>query len=440
MKTEFPKIGTIIKHEYLIKVRSKGFIISTLLGPLIMVAFLGIVAFIGYISQDSTEKKIAILDYTGKIGNQLIAIDSVKYTLTSEKEKLLENQVKDNKIDGFLVIWENFLETGRADLTTSGGGSLGLIGNLDSDLSKILRHQRLLDAGITEGVIKLVNKGADIQTRKLTKEGAQKDYAEVFAILGYVLGFGIYILMFMYGSFVMRSVIEEKANRIVEIIASSARPFEIMFGKVVGVGAVGLTQVLFWVLISPLFFMGAEKVINIIMKPEDLMQGMQMAQAQGSMQMAQAQAMLPKGFEMPHISPWLGVGFIFYFLSGYFIFSSLFAAVGSAVDQESDAQQLMTPVSLLIVIPMLFIPYLMTNPDNTLSIVLSLFPYFSPMLMMVRISATNVPFWQVALSVVLLVACFFFTLWIAAKVYRVGILMYGKKPSFKDIIKWLRVA
>jgi ABC-2 type transport system permease protein len=215
-------------------------------------------------------------------------------------------------------------------------------------------------------------------------------------------------------------------------LASSARPFEIMMGKVIGIGAVGLTQVLFWVIISAVLLNFGGSIVGQFVGPDTIMK-------QGMMSSVQHTS-LPAGFELPYISPWLFVAFIFYFLSGYFLYATLFAAVGSAVDQESDAQQLQAPVSMMIVIPILFIGSVISNPDGVLSVVLSLFPFFSPMLMIVRLAATQVPVWQIILSVILMLSTFLGSVWVAARIYRVGILMYGKKPKFKDIFKWIRLA
>ena len=266
-------------------------------------------------------------------------------------------------------------------------------------------------------------------TQKGTQKGTEKDYTEVYAGLGYFLGFFIYFMMLMYGSIVMRSVIEEKANRIIEVIASSVKPKEIMLGKVIGIGSLGLSQVLIWVGASVILMAVAGPIISSFMPSQQTMtQGMNIA----------VQPKMP--FDIPNISISIYVAFIFYFLSGYFIYSMMFAAIGSAVDQETDAQQLQTIVMLPIILPIFFMTAIITNPDGTLAIILSLIPFFAPILMIVRIAATQVPIWQIVLSVLLILGTFFGLLWSAAKIYRTGILMYGKKPKLGDIIKWLRLA
>ncbi len=434
MKIKGSKIWTIIQHEYTSKVKSRGFILGTILAPLGIVLIYGAMIAVTLLSSGQTTLKIAILDYTGQIGSELVARDTSKFFLTTKSEKELRKEVLDKTLDGYLVLNNDFLQTGKADVFTSGGGGLGFIKSIETNSEDIIVNKKLKEIGAGQNIIDLVNSGVSITTKKVTAEGAKKDYSEILAFLGYALGFMIYGLMFTYGSFVMRGVIEEKANRIVEVIASSARPFEIMFGKVVGIGAVGLTQVLFWlILLVLLFAVGGSVASMFIGQPEAA------SMAQGAAGSQPQQAELIMFFQNFTISPWVIVAFLFYFLAGYFIYSSLFAAVGSAVDQEQDASQLSLPVALPIIIPIMFIPNVMSNPDGTLATVLSLIPFFTPILMIARIAATEVPLWQIALSVVLLAGTFLLCLWVAAKIYRVGILMYGKKPTFKDLFKWFKL-
>ncbi|MFW5702246.1 MAG: ABC transporter permease [Bacteroidota bacterium] len=432
MKADFSKIMTIIRHEYLIRVRSKGFIIGTLLGPLGLIVMVGIIAFTTYLTiHEEENKQIAIKDQSGLVAQGVVERDAQKYYISDKTESELRQSVLEGKIDGYILIPADILQNGEFMLYGSGGGGLNFTSSIESDIGRVVRHQRMLEAGVNQDVVDLVNKRVEIMAHKVTEEGTEKDYSEAFSGLGYVLGLVIYGMMFIYGGMVLRGVIEETSNRIIEVIASSARPFEIMTGKVVGIGAIGLTQVLIWIIMAGVVFMAAGPIINSIVTPD------QMA---ASMPGAQAGIEQPQAFEMPSISPWLAVGFVFYFLFGYFIYATLFAAVGSAVDQESDAQQLQWPVTIPIIIPMLFLAPIMNNPDGTLAVVMSLIPFFSPILMILRIAATNVPVWQIALSVVLMVGTFFGSVWVAARIYRIGILMYGKKPDLKDLLKWARMS
>ncbi len=437
MKTKGSKILTIIQHEYISKVKSKGFILSTILAPLAIILMYGIIIAVTLMSRGQTEKKIAVLDKTGQIGIDLVARDTSKFFITEKTQDVLTKEVLEGKLDGFLYLTEDFINTGKANVYTSGGGGLGFIESIESNTEDIIVNKRLNEIGADKSIIDLVNKGVSITTKKVTEEGTKDDYSEVLAFMGYILGFLIYGLMFTYGSFVMRGVIEEKANRIVEVIASSVRPFEIMFGKVVGIGAVGLTQVLFWLIIMTVLFMAGGSIAAMFISPSDATAISGMAGAGAANQPQQHEII--QFFTNFSISPWVIVAFLFYFLSGYFIYASLFAAVGSAVDQEQDASQLSLPVSLPIIIPIMFIPNVMSNPDGTLATVMSLIPFFTPILMIARVAATDVPLWQIGLSVILLAATFLGALWVASKIYRVGILMYGKKPTFKDLVKWFRL-
>ncbi|MCO5252269.1 MAG: ABC transporter permease [Candidatus Kapabacteria bacterium] len=430
MKTK-SKIGTIIKHEYLSKIKSKGFIIGTILAPVAIIVIYGIIILVAVMSADQTTKKLAIVDYTERIGAMLVERDTSKFFLTDLTEAELNEKVLSGEIDGYLVMPKDFAEKGAATVYTSGGGGLGFVTLIERNTKDIIVNLRLDEIGADASVKALVNRGISLSTMKVTQEGTKDDYSQVFAIMGYVMGFVIYGLMFTYGAFVMRGVIEEKANRIVEVLASSVKPFEIMMGKVIGIGAVGLTQVLFWIVLMGVFVAFGGSIAAGFMGTPD------MATAGAEMQEQNAMIEMLNNIS---ISPWLIVAFLFYFLAGYFIYSTLFAAVGSAVDQESDAAQLQIPVTLPIIIPIMFIANVMSNPDGTLAVVLSLIPFFTPILMIARIAATSVPIWQIALSVVLLAATFFACLYFAAKIYRVGILMYGKKPTFKDMVKWFKLA
>lgn len=425
------KIWTIIAHEYTTKIKNKAFIIGTLIAPIALVVLLGVPILTAIWSEGQTTKKIAIVDRSNEIGKEVVKLDTAKYFLSNESEEVLYQEVLDDKLDGYLIIPENILEDGEANVYTKGGGGLGFLQALERNVGWIVRNKRLLSSGADESVIELVNRGINIETKKITDKGLEEDHTEFYAAMGYILGFAIYGLMFIYGSFVSRGVIEEKANRIIEVIASSARPFEIMFGKVVAIGSVGLTQVLIWITFASIILTYAGSILAFFG-----VGGADMSSVNSQQMAPELMAII----NMPTIDPWIIVAFVFYFLIGYFIYASLFAAIGSAVDQEQDAAQLQLPVTLPIIIPILMIYNIMANPDSTLAVVMSLIPFFTPILMTVRIAATNVPFWQVATSVVLNIGTFLGALWVAARIYRIGILMYGKKPSFKDLFKWIKLS
>lgn len=429
------KLWTIVRHEYLVKVKSKGFIISTLLAPILFAAVVGIVAFITIISEDAAAKKVAIVDYTGKLENRLVDLDPEMFFIPPADKRdpdVLRKEVLDEKLDGYFIIPKNFFETGEATVYSTGGGGIAFREKLERSVRGFFRRDVLKEAGVSDETMNLVFGGPKIEAKEIVEGAAPgeeaTDFSEIRAALGYVLGLFVYGLTLVYGGLVMRGAIEEKSNRIVEIIASSARPIDIMAGKILGIGAAGLTQVLVW--------LTAGTVLLAILGSPMVLSGLtDSAGTSGGFS-------LPANFEMPQISAWVGVSFAFYFLSGYFIYASLFAAIGSAVDQESDAQQLQGPIMIPIVLPMFLIVNIMSDPNGTISTVFSLIPLFTPIIMPIRVAATNadLPFWQIALSTFLIVATFIGTIWISAKIYKVGIMIYGKKPKLKDLIKWIKMA
>jgi ABC-2 type transport system permease protein len=423
------KIATIIHHEFITRVKSKGFILSTILAPILMIAMITIPVLVTMMSSEETNKKIAIVDNTTNLGKDLAKLDTTKYFLTKMAEPELQKMVLNKHLDGFVILTDEVLNAGKFNVYTSGGGGIGFISSLQNTIGDIIRRERLIKAGADESLLKLSDESIKVETKKITDKGTEKDFTAIYAGLGYFLGFFIYIMMIMYGQIVSRGVIEEKANRIIEVIASSARPFELMFGKVVGIGTVGLFQVTLWAisgfLLLQLFGLVAPSLIN-----QNSLMGMSNNPALSTPGLAG----LP--FDIPKIGFGIVIAFFYYFLIGYFIYATLFAAIGSSVDQESDAAQLQGPVTIPIIIPILFIGNVISNPDGNLAIILSLIPFFSPILMIVRIAATDVPIWQIALSVVLTIGTFFACLWVASRIYRIGILMYGKKPTIKEVIKW----
>ncbi|OGU57805.1 MAG: hypothetical protein A2X64_00945 [Ignavibacteria bacterium GWF2_33_9] len=423
------KIWTIISFEYITRVKSKGFIISTILGPLFLITIILVPGIVAALSMNDTSKKIAVVDDTKIIVDRMIEISPKTFEKSNKSIKELKKDVLEGKIDAFVHIPVDVFEKLNVTAYTPGGGGLAYLEKIENNVTQLVREKRLLDNGFDEKVIQLVQSQVNVNSIKVTEKGTQKDYTEFYSIFGYVLGFMIYMLMFAYGGIVMRGVINEKVNRIIEVINSSARPMQIMMGKIFGIGAVGLTQVLVWITVAIAISFASSSILPMILNnsTSNLPAG-----ASGSV------SGLP--FDIPPIPIGVWVAFLFFFLMGYFIYSALFAAIGSAVDQEEDAAQLQTPVTMPLIIPLLFMPAILGNPDGNLAIILSLIPFFSPIIMTARIVATSVPFWQIATSVILCLLTLYGTIWFASKVYRVGILMYGKKPKLKDLIKWVKLA
>lgn len=425
------KIGVIISHEYRTRVRAKWFIVSTLLAPLGLALLIAVPVIAAILAGDGTEGKIALVDRTGLIASTVVASDTARFELAgSRTEQNLAAAVQDESIQAYVVIPDNVLDSGTVTMYSRGGSGIAFSSSIESALEPVITRARLTQRGTDTSVISLVEQGVRVIGLKQTDEGVKADASEASAMIGYISGFVIYMLIFLYGSMVMRGVVEEKANRIIEVIASSARPFEIMMGKVVGIGLVGLTQLTAWFVLGSIVTSVAGIALSSSMPAPDpanpMMQG-------GSLSAVLAQ----EGIALPEIQIVSILMFIFNFFAGYFLYASLFAAVGSAVDQEADANSLTFPITLPIGITMLFIGNVIAAPNGTLATVLSMIPLFSPILMTVRVAATDVPWWQLLGSMVLSVGGFFGAIWLASRIYRIGILSYGKKPSFKEIARWI---
>ena len=240
------KIWTILQFEFLTRIKAKGFIISTLLGPLLLIIFMVVPALVATLSIGETSKRMAVLDDTGYIGKLLVESDKSKFYLTNKRPEQLKKDILAEKLDAYVHIPSNVLETGKVEIYTPGGGGIGLLETVENNLHDIILEKKLLDANADSTLIRFVKEGIDVSSIKVTQAGVEKDYTEFYSIFGYFLGFLIYGLMFAYGGIVMRGVIQEKANRIVEILSSSAKPMQIMMGKIFGIGAVGLFQLIIW--------------------------------------------------------------------------------------------------------------------------------------------------------------------------------------------------
>jgi len=416
------KLKLIFNREYLTRIRKKSFIWSTILVPVGLLLIIAFPVLIQLWSSDSVEK-VAIIDETNAIYERFNQLNSTRYVLATSDEDQIRQDLQKGKISAYMVIANRHIENDIDPELIYKSGGIQFLQSVTNDVRSVIRNERLNRIDVTDEVKNVLKKQPDLVKKKLTEEGkAKQDNSFALSAFGYVMAFFIYGAMFGYGAIIMRSVIEEKTNRIVEVIASSVKPVELMIGKVLGVGALGLTQFAIWSIASIGILAGAGPMMAFFSSPEGAAAGEQAA----------------AGFSMPEISPMIWVYFILYYLFGYLIYSALFAAVGSAVDSESDAQQLQIPLMVPIILALVLMPQVITDPNSTLAIVTSLIPIFSPILMVARIPIIEVPFWQIGLSFVLMTATFYLFMLISAKIYKVGILMYGKKASFKELAKWVR--
>ena len=447
------KISVIIKREYVTRVRKKSFIIMTILAPLLMAGII-IVPTVLMMNQSGEYKKIAVVEDTSTLFK-----DVVKNTKDAEFVYLPNTKVDDLKKTfekdgyyGILYISPELINTPNAVyLISKNQPPIGLLQHIETSLKKEIERQKLLAYKIEnlDDIMKNVETNVTVQTKKLDEFGVEKGTSTGIAMaLAYILGFLMYMLVFIFGAQVMRGVIEEKTSRVVEVIISSVKPIQLMMGKIIGIALVGLTQFTIWIFLTVGIVtvlkttLLKDKGINEISQtmPQNMMAGNQ--QAAGSVKTAEMSPQLAefsKMFDSAMNQPWglIIVCFIFYFITGYLLYASVFAAIGSAVDNETETQQFMLPVTIPIILALMVAMGTMQNPESSLSFWCSMIPLTSPIVMMARIPF-GVPGWQIAISMVLMLVTFAAFVWMAAKVYRTGILMYGKKTSWKEMWKWLR--
>lgn len=432
------KIWLVIQREYLSRVKKKSFLLVTLLTPLIFPAIMGIFVWIAL--EEENSQALRIIEVVDE--NKMFFLESSEqyaFSFSDAKPEEAKKMVQNGERYGFLHIPKMDLESpGGISFYGEDNPSMNLISYLENNLRKKIEEQRLFESGIDPKIINEVRTKVSIKSITLDEQGQETvSDALVNYAIGFVAGILIYMFIFIYGNQIMQGVIEEKSSRIIEILVSSLKPFQLMLGKIVGIAGVGLTQLLIWiVLISTL-----TTVVTGFL-------GMQMPQQQAmelaNPELAQSMAGNSEAGEILQIIAGINYfqivfSFVFYFLGGYLLYGALFAAIGSAVDAPSDAQQFMFPVTIpLIVAYMGLFVFVLNDPDSTTSFWLSIVPLTSPIAMMGRVSY-GVPIWELVLSMGLLILGFLGTTWVAGKIYRIGILMHGTKPSYKTLWKWIKM-
>jgi ABC-2 type transport system permease protein len=431
------KIALIARREFLTRVQKRTFLITTILLPLL---FFGFYALMIYFSINSDEKyKIAVADDANIFKGKIEGDENVTFTfVNNQTQKALKQQVENGTYNGYAFIPAGSKILEQPDISIVTQKSVGLMsrGKIEDKINAALEQQRLLEFNISKSQLDSAKKEGNIQFSTIEGKNDSGQEAGLSYAIGYVSGFLIYIVLFIYGAMVMRGVMEEKVSRIAEVIVSSVKPFQLMMGKIFGIGAVGLVQFIIWiVLVVSLNFL-----LPVIF-PE-LAAHMHSANAQNQTVQA-AETIKHTGLINNSIGinfPLIIGCFIFYFLGGYLLYSSLFACVGSAVNEDpQDAQSLMLPITMPIIFGIVIMTRAVNEPTSGLAVFGSLFPLFSPIVMMARIAhgvGDVVPLWQLLTSMALLVLGFIGTTWFASKVYRTGILMYGKKPTWKEMWKW----
>jgi len=412
------KIAIVARKEYSERVTSAGFIITTILVPILMLGFVAVPIFVQLLSSKS-DARVAIIDKTQQLKADLAEVFTLRSSLQivfadfadAQEREVFIKETDLGKLSGYLVI--QYDSTGKVLATYTGKNitDFDLLRELESGVRAAVRRKLLVERGFSHTDIEFLEKPTLFKTQKLSGGQASSDSGIDSFLLSLVMAMLIYSTIIGYGALISSSVIGEKSSRVMEVLISSIKPLELLIGKIIGIGLVALTQYAVWV-IAALALSGLS------------LKGLGGAASKINLE----------------IPPLLLFYFVLYFALGYLIYATLYAATGSIFETEQDAQSLQFPITFLVILSVLFISFIISKPDSLFATLLSLVPFFTPILMIARLSVTDVPLWQISLSLVLMVLTFYAILWGSAKIYRMGVLLYGKKPSLNEVIKWLRYA
>lgn len=440
------KISVIIQREYFSRVKKKSFIIMTILGPFLFAALM--IVPIWFATQEQEKHFVEVIDESQLVSGFLKDAKNIRfdYPTTSLEQAQKRFYNVDSNYTAILWVPKDVLKVRSAFLYYKKNPGMLVQERIRSAIENCLYENQLEAKGIDMKAVDAAHIPINIITEKQPEKGkSERTNTGINMAIGFGCGILIYLFIFLYGVQVMKGVIEEKVNRVVEVIISSVKPFQLMMGKIVGVAMVGLTQFILWVILTMILagigqatFLSGTKQADIPVvqrgQPVQMMQNNPFGNenVQGNVEIGEAISAL-KHINFVQII----FAFLFYFLGGYLLYSAMFAAIGAAVDNETETQQFMLPVTLPLVIAFIAAQFIMQNPESPLSFWFSIIPFTSPVVMMVRLPF-GVPMWEFILSMTLLVLTFIFMTWLAGKIYRTGILMYGKKVSYKELWKWLR--
>lgn len=415
-------IWPVMKREYKTRFFSKGFWISTALFPLLTFAVTVLPSRLAMRTKVSTDP-VRVVDTTGRFFPVLqdvaknpaekrqlppFTLEPLEGRSVEAIKRALNDATERDEIQGYVVVDDASLAAGNIVMFARNPSGAMSSGDLASTFAEATRRYRLQKLGVTQaGVVEAV-KRVDFDVEKATNDPKKRQSGLAAVYMSIALVMFIYFSLIFYGVYVLRGVLEEKSNRIVEVMVAAVRPFDMMMGKIIGIGAVGLTQIAIWVAFASL--MSAPALAGVLMLGED----------------------------RPSVSPLMLICFPIFFILGYFLYATIYAGIGSVFNSEEDAQQMVSTASMFLVIPMLFLGPIMKNPGGTLATTLSLIPFFSPILMYLRIAVETPPMWQIVASILIMLVTIVAMIWLVSKIYRVGILMYGKKPTIPEIMKWLR--
>lgn len=438
------KILLIIQREYFSRVKKKSFIVMTFLTPLLIAGVYALIGYFTYKGIKDTHDSVAVVSDNKTLTEQLQTDKNTSYTYLKSSLEEAKKDLNKSEYDYILYLPEFTLEAPKGiELFGAKQAGMSLNRRISGDIEELIRTQKLKQSGISQADLDKLKTEVDITTKKIAETGDEKESsAGASSFIAFTAGIMMFMFIMLYGVQVMRGVIEEKTSRIIEVMVSSVKPFQLMMGKIIGIALVGLTQFMLWIVLTLAISTAA---VSIFVNKDDVKE---IAAAQAQSQVTQANPQMaaaatqagPIGDIQKSLAG-LDIGkivfvFIFFFLGGYLFYSALYAAIGSAVDSETETQQFMMPVMLPLLLGYALSLSVVTNdPYGSTAFWLSMVPFTSPIAMVVRIPY-GVPTWELALSMAVLVAGFVATVWIAGRIYRVGILMYGKKTTFKEMFKW----
>jgi ABC-2 type transport system permease protein len=441
------KLFLIIQREYFSRVKKKSFLLMTILGPILMAGLMIVPVWLAM--REKTEHQILVLDHSGLFIDKMPNTKQIKFTYGAESIQTAKLKLKDGPFDLVMEIKADAINDTKTIPVLYYKKQPGISTEqyITNTMENILFDYRLQGDSIDITKIDKARRPVEILTLKVTEDGKdEKTNTEINMAIGFGCAIAIYFMIFLYGSQVMRGVIEEKTNRIVEVIVSSVKPFQLMLGKIIGVALVGLTQFILWIVLTVIISTAVNTILFKDQMADTVKHNSQIEKVMKNDITAGVDKMekinspnevidLFNNVKNINITKVL-LCFAFYFLFGYLLYAALFAAVGSAVDSEADTQQFILPVTIPLIGSFIIAQTIVTDPDSSMAQFFSIFPLTSPIVMMVRLPF-DVPIWELALSMVSLVIGFLFFTWIAGKIYRTGILMYGKKTSWKELGKWL---
>ena len=433
------KIGLIIKREYLTRVRKRSFLLLTFLGPILMAAIY-IIPIMLTLNSHTDHLRVAVVDESRWFENSFTSNEAHTFVpMHGQPIDSIKEMVKTGVFDMALYVPPTQLNIpSNAIVYSIRQVPMEVETYISSVMEKEIRNQKLMAKGVDPEIVSAVKTDVNLSVMRMDENGNEKEtFTEVQFTLGVILAMLVCSFIVFFGGQVMQGVSEEKNNRIIEVIISSVKPFQLMMGKIIGVSLVALTQFVLWIVLTLVLYLGFSAYLGLS-NPEMLSQGTVMAQEITSndiMNNESVQSIL----QIVHSIDFgtIIACFLIFFILGYLLYATLYAAIGSVVDNNTDSQQFTLPVTVPLMVAIISSFYIVNNPDGALSVWFSMIPFTSPISMMVRIPF-GVPIWQIVVSVVLLAGTFVLMTWIAAKIYRTGILMYGKKLSYKEIFKWLK--